>query len=123
SGAGSHNPATWPAWRRLLPLVMAATDPARPLDPVAGEVGWLLSQAAGYLRARGQPRVAQALDEDAHALYLRHLGVEHRDTRAGTDRLAADLSHPLQHSALRTRLTRPGDEPASGVGTQNGGLG
>ena len=94
--AASHNPATWPAWRPLLPLVLAATDPARPLDPVAADVGWLLSQAAGYLRARGQPRVAQALDEDAHALYLRHFGDEHPDTRAAADRLAADLSDLAQ---------------------------
>jgi hypothetical protein len=84
--AGSHNPVTWPAWLPLLPLVLAATDPARPLDPVAADVGWLLSQAAGYLRARGQPRVAQALDEDAHALYLRHFGDEHPDTRSAADR-------------------------------------
>jgi hypothetical protein len=84
--AGPQDPAVWPTWRRLLPLVMAATDPARPLEPVAAEVGWLLSGAAGYLRARGQPRVAQALDDDAHAVYLEHRGHEHSDTRAAADR-------------------------------------
>ena len=30
------NPPTWPAWRALLPHVLAATDSHRPLDP-AGE--------------------------------------------------------------------------------------
>ena len=85
-----------PDRRPLLPLVLAATDPARPLDPVAADVGWLLSQAAGYLRARGQPRVAQARDEDAHALYLRHFGEGHPDTRAAADRLAADLTDLAQ---------------------------
>jgi hypothetical protein len=94
--AASADPATWPEWRPMLPLVLAATDPARPLDPVAADVCWLLSQAAGYLRARGQPRVARALYEDAHELYLRHLGDEHPETRAAAERLAADLNDLTQ---------------------------
>ena len=59
-------PDCWPSWRQLLPHVLAATDPARQLDPVAGDVGWLLAQAGGYLEARGRSKSARALLEDAY---------------------------------------------------------
>ncbi len=78
-------------WRRLLPLVLAATDPTRPLDPVAAEVSWLLGGAAEYLQARGQPDAARALFEDAYELCRRRFGADHPDTVAAADRLAADL--------------------------------
>jgi hypothetical protein len=60
------DPATWPVWRRLLPHVLAVTDPARRLDVVADEVGWLLAQAGVYLQARGRSQAARALLEDAN---------------------------------------------------------
>lgn len=59
------DPAVRSAWRRLLPHVLAATDPARRLDPVAAEVGWLLRAAGEYLQARGRTHAAQALLDDA----------------------------------------------------------
>jgi hypothetical protein len=71
-----------PTWRTLLPHVLAATDPARRLDDVVLEVGWLLHSAGSYLRARGEARAAQALFEDAHDLYRRRLGPDHPDTLA-----------------------------------------
>ena len=91
SEAPSHDPATWARWTHLLPLVLTATDPTRPLEPVAADVGWLLDRAAGYLQARGQPGPARALFEDAHELYLLRLGPDHPDTRAAAQRLAADM--------------------------------
>lgn len=87
----SHDPATWPHWAHLLPIVLTATDPTRPLEPVTGDVSWLLDGAAGYLRARGQPGPARALYEDAYELYRRRLGPDHPDTRAVAERLAADV--------------------------------
>ena len=45
--------------------MLAATDPARRLDTVAAEVGWLLRQAGGYLQARGRTHAARALLDDA----------------------------------------------------------
>ena len=62
------DPASWPAWRRLLPHVLAATDPARSLDGLAEEVGWLLGTAGTYLEVRSQPEAASALFEDADKL-------------------------------------------------------
>jgi hypothetical protein len=59
------DPSTWPAWRRLLPHVLAATDPARRLEPVAAEVGWLLQHAGEYLELRGRSHAARALLDDA----------------------------------------------------------
>jgi hypothetical protein len=65
TSAPGDDPACWPTWRRLLPHVLAATDPARSLDDLAPDVGWLLDSAGTYLRARGATRAASALFEDA----------------------------------------------------------
>src|SRR6185312_13780841 len=54
------DPAGWPAWRRLMPHVLVATDPRRALDDVAVEVGWLLHHAARFLQARGEQESAWA---------------------------------------------------------------
>ena len=75
----------------LLPHVLAVTDPARRLDDVVLDVGWLLSSAGSYLRARGEARAARALFEDAHELYRRRLGPDHPDTIAAARALADDL--------------------------------
>ena len=80
-----------PAWRMLLPHVLAVTDPARRLDDVVLDVGWLLSSAGSYLRARGEARAARALFEDAHGLYRSRLGPDHPDTIAAARTLADDL--------------------------------
>ena len=62
------DPTTRAAWRRVLPHVVAATDPTRPLDVVVEDVGWLLDRAGRYLAARGRTRAAQALLNDAQVL-------------------------------------------------------
>jgi hypothetical protein len=89
--ADATDPAGWPTWRRLLPHVLAATDPERPLDGVLVEVGGLLEGAACYLRRRGEPRAARALFEDAYDLYRRRLGPDHPDTLLAARTLADDL--------------------------------
>ena len=86
-----------------MPHVLAATDPSRPLDDVAVEVGWLLHQAAGFLRARGEQESARALLEDAHDLYRRRLGPDHPETRTAAHALADNLralGHPDQAQRL-----------------------
>ena len=80
-----------PEWRRLLPHVLAVTDPARRLDDVVLDVGWLLNSAGLYLRARGESRAARALFEDVHELYRRRLGPDHPDTITAARTLADDL--------------------------------
>ena len=85
------DPAGWPVWRQLLPHVVAATDPSRPLDEVAVDVSWLLQRAAGFLRARGEPQAARALLEDAVDLYRRRLGDDHPETVAAARALADTL--------------------------------
>jgi hypothetical protein len=93
-----------PTWRTLLPHVLAATDPARRLDDVVLEVGWLLHSAGAYLSARGEPRAARALFEDAHDLYRRRLGPGHPDTLAAARMFADDLEALGDHEhALRVR--------------------
>jgi hypothetical protein len=62
------DPTAAAAWRQLLPLVLAATDPARRLDGSEVDAGWLLRRAAAYLDARGQRRTAAVLSQDGHSL-------------------------------------------------------
>lgn len=71
-GGPAGDPATRSTWRLLIPHVVAATDPARPLDVVAEDVGWLLDRAGHYLAARGRSRAARALIDDARATTRRH---------------------------------------------------
>lgn len=56
---------SWPIYQRLLPHVLAAADHAARLGVAGEQTGWLLSQASGYLRRRGQPRQARPLAERA----------------------------------------------------------
>jgi Tetratricopeptide repeat len=91
------DPTSWPACRRLIPHVLAATDPGRPLDDVAVEVGGLLRAAAVFLQARGEQQSARALLEDVHDLYRRKLGRDHAQTRSAARALADNLralGHP-----------------------------
>jgi hypothetical protein len=95
--ADTTEPGGWPVWRRLLPHVLAVTDPGRRLDDVLVDVGWLLHHAACYLRARGEPRAAHALFQDAYDLYRHRLGPDHPDTLAAARTLADDLQEIGHH--------------------------
>lgn len=85
-----NNPTVWPTWRRLLPHVLAATDPDRTVDPVTDEVSWLLDRAATYLYTRGEPRTAQPLSERAYTLRRGQLGENHPNTLTTANNLARD---------------------------------
>jgi hypothetical protein len=58
----------------VVPLVLVATDPARPLEVVADDVGWLLGEAGAYLTARGRTRSARSLLDDAQEYRARSAG-------------------------------------------------
>ena len=108
------DPTSWPAWRRLIPHVLAATDPGRPLDDVAVEVGSLLRAAAVFLQARGEQQSARALLEDAHDLYRRKLGRDHAQTRSAARALADNLSalgHPDHARRVLEDARADGAEP------------
>ncbi len=75
-----NNPPIWPAWQRLLPHVLAVTDPSRGDDLNSREVSWLLHYAANYLHTRGEPRLARTLLERAHQMGCDILGEDHPDT-------------------------------------------
>jgi len=85
------NPATWPAWRALLPHVLAATDIRRITDPTGDDVAWLLNRAASYLYTRGEPAPARPLFERALGLRRLVLGEEHPSTLTAANKLAATL--------------------------------
>ena len=97
------NPASWPAWRQLLPHVLAVTDPTRPTDPDdALEVAWLLNCAAIYLQARGEPRPAHALCQRAHQLRRDALSEDHPDTLSSATNLAGVLRALGEYQQART---------------------
>jgi len=98
----SADPAARAAWRSLLPLVLAATDPARRLDGSTTDTAWLLHRAASYLAVRGQRRAAETLARDADDL-------EGRRERAGL--AAAPLA--LGRARWNTRDRRR--NPSGGV--------
>ena len=86
------DPASWPAWRELLPHVLAVTEITRDAGPNSRDLPWLLDNAGTYLLARGEPRPARALCERAHRLYQDLLGELHPSTLASAHHLARDLS-------------------------------
>ncbi|PZS16212.1 MAG: hypothetical protein DLM60_15765, partial [Pseudonocardiales bacterium] len=122
-----HNLPTWPAWRQLLPHVLAVTEPARGADPDNGDVPWLLDRAARYLHTRGEPRPARPLFERAHQLRRDMLGEEHPDTLLSANNLALDLRHlgeyerarELDEDTLTRRRRMLGDDHPDTLRTAN----
>jgi hypothetical protein len=97
-----NNPATWPAWRMLLPHVLAVTDTHADLDPWGQEgIAWLLDRAALYLHTRGEPRAARPLFDRARQLRQRLHGDDHPDTLTSTGNLALDLAALGEYTAAR----------------------
>ena len=77
--------------------------PTPPAGSTTSSSRWVgcSSSAGAYLRARGEPRAARALFEDAHDLYRRRLGPDHPDTLAAARTLADDLEALGDHEHAR----------------------
>jgi tetratricopeptide (TPR) repeat protein len=113
-----NNPPVWPWWQQLLPHVLAAVEPDRPVDDVADEVLWLLDRAATYRQNRGDPRAALPLFERAHATVRARLGDDHPHTLTSAGHLAGDLralgqhqqAHDLDTDTLHRRRRALGDD-------------
>ncbi|HEU0089903.1 MAG TPA: tetratricopeptide repeat protein [Pseudonocardiaceae bacterium] len=95
-----YNPAAWPAWQQLLPHVLAATDPTRPLDD-ADDLAWLLDRAATYLHTRGEPALARPLFGRALGLRRAVHGNDHLDTLTSASNLARNLHALGEYAAAR----------------------
>jgi hypothetical protein len=105
------NPATWPAWRQLLPHVLAITDKARtPAVSDMDDVAWLLNQAAAYLGRRGEPRSALPLVTRARDLGRALKGDDHPDILESAHNLARILAalgeHGQAHALDQDTLAR-----------------
>jgi tetratricopeptide repeat protein len=96
-----NNPASWPAWRQLLPHVLTATDPHRTLTGVERDVAWLLHRAAEYLDTRGEPATARPLFERALQLRRSILGDGHPDTLESAGGLSFTLLELGQYGPAR----------------------
>jgi Domain of unknown function (DUF4062)/Tetratricopeptide repeat len=86
-----NNPASWPAWRQLLPHVLALTDPTHGGHSDNHDLAWLLDQAGTYLHARGEIQSARSLYERAYQLRRDTLGEDHPDTLDSASNLATGL--------------------------------
>ncbi|WP_448640774.1 FxSxx-COOH system tetratricopeptide repeat protein [Geodermatophilus sp. URMC 63] len=101
SGEVWNNPAVWPAWRQLLPHVLALTGATRPMEGIEDDAWWLLVSAASYLQTRGEPRTARPLFERAYQLKRQRHGPDHPDTLASANNLANDLRALGEYAAAR----------------------
>jgi hypothetical protein len=96
-----NNPPTWPLWQQLLPHVLAAVDPDRPLEDVPDELSWLIDRAAAYRAARGELRDALILARRAFALYQGRMGEDDLSTLRVAARLANRLDELGEHEQAR----------------------
>jgi Domain of unknown function (DUF4062)/Tetratricopeptide repeat/NB-ARC domain len=107
----SH-PATWPAWRQLLPHILVLTGKAHELTADATDnVAWLLDRAASYLfYGRGERRPVLPLATRAHHLYRMMKGKDHPDTLRSARGLAFYLcalgEYEQAHVLAADTLTR-----------------
>jgi hypothetical protein len=92
-----HNPPAWPAWRQLLPDVLAVTDPYRTLAGVEEDVAWLL-QRAGEVREYER---ARRLGEDTVTRCRQVLGDHHPHTLISVYYLVATLRELGQYESAR----------------------
>lgn len=84
--------SSWPRWQQLLAHVMAVTDPGRGGQPDPAAAEWLLSRAAAYLQARGDPRAALLLRERVLTSARARLGDDHDLTLHMVAAVAASLT-------------------------------
>jgi hypothetical protein len=120
-----NNPAVWPAWRLLLPHVLAAADAGRGLNSVADEVSWLFDRAGVYLQTRGEPNAALPLLQQAYDLDRDRLGPDHPDTLIAASALAAilfalgelDRSRELNEDTYARRRRVLGEDHADTLGS------
>lgn len=96
-----NNPPQWASWQELLPHVLAATSPDRPLANVMEQTSWLLDRAATYQHTRGDPRAALPTFRRALAARRGLLGDDHPDTLSSARYLAGDLCELSEYPEAR----------------------
>lgn len=94
----------WPAYQRLLPHALAATEHAQQLGVALEMVGWLLNRAGNYTWGRGLYPQAKAYLEQALTVHQQALGAA--DPAVATDRrdLAGALWSLGDYATARTQL-------------------
>jgi tetratricopeptide (TPR) repeat protein len=98
--------ATWPASKRLLPHLLAATEHAQRLGVGAEQVGALLLRASWYLRGRGQPREARPLAERSLAIAEETLGADDPKVGDRCDELGRVLRELGDYQRAKQQLER-----------------
>jgi hypothetical protein len=98
------DPASWPAWGALAPLVLTAPalHPEDAGTDIGGEARWLLVEAGAYLYARGDFRAAHTLTAALFQQWKTTFGGDHPDTLAAANALTAALLALGEYQAART---------------------
>ncbi len=96
-----RNPAVWPQWRPLLPHILEALDPRRPLDDMSGEVTELLREAGNYLQDRGEAHAARPLFDRAYRLNRHRLDADDPIMLNAASDLAVVLRHVGEYERAR----------------------
>ncbi|MFF3510813.1 FxSxx-COOH system tetratricopeptide repeat protein [Streptomyces sp. NPDC002573] len=107
-------PSTWPAWRALLPHLLAV-DPALITSEAGRDV---VRDACWYLLDRGQARTARARLQQLHHTWSRQLGPDHEGTlwtahylaRAHDDTQDHGRARALDEDTLQRRRLLLGDD-------------
>ncbi|WP_238439260.1 FxSxx-COOH system tetratricopeptide repeat protein, partial [Frankia nepalensis] len=99
-----EDPAGWPVWAALAPLVLTAPAlrPDEPGTDIGGGARGLLAEAGMYLFARGDVRAAHTLTAALYQQWKTILGSDHPDTLNSATTLAAVLLVLGEYQAART---------------------
>ncbi|MCW8382420.1 FxSxx-COOH system tetratricopeptide repeat protein [Streptomyces justiciae] len=95
--AHATQPASWPAWRQLLPHLLAV-DPALITTEKGRDV---VRDACWYLMDRGQARLARDRLEELYDTWLRQLGPDHEGTLWVANALARAYGDTQDHEQAR----------------------
>ncbi|MFJ5869212.1 FxSxx-COOH system tetratricopeptide repeat protein [Streptomyces parvus] len=114
-------PSTWPAWRVLLPHLLAV-DPALITSEAGRDV---VRNACWYLMDRGQARTARDRLQKLHDTWSRQLGPDHEGTlwtahclaRAHHDTHDHEGARALDEATLRRRRRLLGEDHPDTLGT------
>lgn len=105
-------PSTWPAWRVLLPHLLAM-DPALITSEAGRDV---VRTACWYLMDRGQARTARDHLQQLHHTWSRQLGPDHEGTLWTAHYLARALDDTQDHEGARALDEDTPPPPSAGRG-------
>ncbi|KAA9159649.1 tetratricopeptide repeat protein [Amycolatopsis acidicola] len=90
-------------WYRLLPHVLAVTEPQHVPPAAARRAVWLLDRAASYLYGRGEFHTYLTVSQRAHRIARAQFGIDDRETLTAANNLA--IAHYMRAQYQSAALT------------------